>query len=83
MVEGAGLLRTPVLRPTGRTKARSKLFQTILSNQLRWKVASNHLPLQAEASSKIWWRGLDSNQRRRSRQIYSLIPLATREPLRD
>ena len=28
-----------------------------------------------------WWRGLDSNQRRRSRQIYSLIPLATREPL--
>ena len=28
-----------------------------------------------------WWRGLDSNQRRRSRQIYSLLPLATREPL--
>ena len=28
-----------------------------------------------------WWRGLDSNQRRQSRQIYSLIPLATREPL--
>ncbi len=28
-----------------------------------------------------WWRGKDSNLRRRSRQIYSLIPLATREPL--
>ena len=28
-----------------------------------------------------WWRELDSNQRRQSRQIYSLIPLATREPL--
>ena len=28
-----------------------------------------------------WWRGEDSNLRRRSRQIYSLIPLATREPL--
>ena len=30
-----------------------------------------------------WWRGEDSNLRRRSRQIYSLIPLATREPLRE
>ena len=29
------------------------------------------------------WRGEDSNLRRLSRQIYSLIPLATREPLRD
>ena len=30
---------------------------------------------------KIWWREVDSNHRRLSRQIYSLIPLATREPL--
>ncbi len=29
-----------------------------------------------------WWRGADSNHRRQSRQIYSLIPLAAREPLR-
>jgi hypothetical protein len=29
-----------------------------------------------------WWRGKDSNLRRQSRQIYSLIPLAAREPLR-
>jgi hypothetical protein len=28
-----------------------------------------------------WWRGEDSNLRRRCRQIYSLFPLATREPL--
>src|SRR2546427_9578176 len=28
-----------------------------------------------------WWRGKDSNLRRHSRQIYSLLPLATREPL--
>ncbi len=28
-----------------------------------------------------WWREVDSNHRRLSRQIYSLIPLATREPL--
>ncbi len=28
-----------------------------------------------------WWRGEDSNLRRLSRQIYSLIPLTAREPL--
>jgi hypothetical protein len=30
---------------------------------------------------RCWWRGEDSNLRRLSRQIYSLIPLAAREPL--
>ncbi len=29
----------------------------------------------------MWWRGQDLNLRRLSRQIYSLIPLTTREPL--
>ena len=33
-------------------------------------------------SSPGWWRGEDSNLRRQSRQIYSLLPLATRVPLR-
>ena len=28
-----------------------------------------------------WWRGVDSNHRSLGRQIYSLLPLATREPL--
>ena len=32
--------------------------------------------------SYFWWRGKDSNLRRQSRQIYSLIPLTAREPLR-
>ena len=32
---------------------------------------------------KFWWRGEDSNLRRLSRQIYSLLPLATREPLQE
>ena len=31
---------------------------------------------------EIWWREKDSNLRRLSRQIYSLIPLTAREPLR-
>ena len=30
--------------------------------------------------SFIWWAGMDSNHRSRRRQIYSLLPLATREP---
>ena len=32
---------------------------------------------------KYWWRGEDSNLRRRCQQIYSLPPLATREPLHE
>ena len=40
------------------------------------------LPGQAfEGTHTSWWRGEDSNLRRLSRQIYSLIPLAAREPL--
>ena len=42
----------------------------------------NRKTLRGESSSVLnWWRGLDSNQRRLSQQIYSLPPLATREPL--
>ena len=37
----------------------------------------------AQPPRNLWWRGEDSNLRRRSRQIYSLIPLATREPLHE
>ena len=63
----------------------------ILSNQLRGRFSSEptqnrarnrkHYKLLTIRSSTIWWRGVDSNHRRRSRQIYNLIPLATREPL--
>ena len=38
-------------------------------------------PRKPVAHEEKWWRGKDSNLRRLSRQIYSLIPLATREPL--
>ncbi len=30
-----------------------------------------------------WWRGKDSNLRRLSRQIYSLLPLTARVPLQN
>ncbi len=38
-------------------------------------------PYRPRCHSRFWWRGEDSNLRRLSRQIYSLIPLAAREPL--
>ena len=47
-------------------------------NYTRKLPKSGHFPPPGPLS---WWRGEDSNLRRRSRQIYSLIPLATREPL--
>ena len=31
-------------------------------------------------SSEVWWAGVDLNHRRQCRQIYSLLPLATRAP---
>jgi hypothetical protein len=36
---------------------------------------------QRHSAPKLWWRGEDSNLRRLSQQIYSLPPLAAREPL--
>jgi hypothetical protein len=36
--------------------------------------------LTCEHPCRMWWAGEDSNLRRRCRQIYSLLPLATRAP---
>ena len=36
----------------------------------------------APPRDESWWMGLDSNQRSETRQIYSLLPLTTREPIR-
>ena len=47
--------------------------------QSAWK--AEVLPLNYTRFSIHWWRGKDSNLRRLSRQIYSLIPLTAREPL--
>ena len=40
----------------------------------------NELPT-APPRDESWWMGLDSNQRSETRQIYSLLPLTTREPI--
>ncbi len=45
------------------------------------RATSNHSELTALNFNANWWRGQDSNLRRLSRQIYSLIPLTAREPL--
>src|SRR5579862_338138 len=42
---------------------------------------SNSVLTMPISMSLLVWRGKDSNLRRQSRQIYSLIPLTAREPL--
>ena len=37
----------------------------------------------APPRDETWWTGVDSNHRSETRQIYSLLPLATREPVRS
>lgn len=49
--------------------------------QSAWKAEVLPLNYTRLSYRKYWWRGKDSNLRRQSRQIYSLIPLTAREPL--
>ena len=55
-------------------------------------VFDNYVPMSENTTTEIskstaicgafaWWTGVDSNHRKRSWQIYSLLPLATREPV--
>jgi hypothetical protein len=46
-----------------------------------WKAGVLPLNYTRGLVTQEWGRGEDSNLRRQSRQIYSLIPLAAREPL--
>jgi hypothetical protein len=47
-----------------------------------WKADALAIELFPQPEER-WWRGEDSNLRRLRRQIYSLLPLAAREPLRS
>jgi hypothetical protein len=53
-------------------------FETEKSPQTRMNTKKN-VP-DSKIRHIIWWAGMDSNHRSRRRQIYSLLPLATREP---
>ena len=78
MLEGGGLFRASCPPPSGLPlrgiQKRSRRF-------CRTSMRGSHPPRQLGRQGKSWWRGEDSNLRRLSQQIYSLPPLATREPL--
>ncbi len=52
---------------------------TLMTNREGMLKSEN--PARGRVFLNRWWREKDSNLRRQSRQIYSLIPLAAREPL--
>jgi hypothetical protein len=54
----------------------SNLIPLLLSGK------GSHPPYHLLPKQRSWWRGEDSNLRRHRQQIYSLSPLAAREPLR-
>jgi hypothetical protein len=75
---GAACRRVPIRsRRIGRTSAGSHPPPLVWAREDAW-LASLTIP---RCHVRFWWRGEDSNLRRLSRQIYSLIPLAAREPL--
>ena len=45
------------------------------------KIKSPAHSFNSECTRLLWWREMDSNHRSQRQQIYSLPPLATREPL--
>jgi hypothetical protein len=76
-------LRPPCARPKS-LPAPNLVFQA--SNRRKRLVLIRSRPTPTltqglEPLGKGWWRGVDSNHRRQCQQIYSLSPLATREPL--
>ncbi len=60
--------------------ASGRFLRPLPRSSLGARPVSNPLGTQDPAN---WWRGEDSNLRRLCQQIYSLPPLATREPLRS
>ncbi len=72
---GAGRFTVCSLWPLGNPSRGFLYLESVFPTQL------SKCFLMRTSQEIIWWRGTDSNHRRRSRQIYSLLPLATREPL--
>ena len=73
-----------ILNYTIRNKAKWLDSTTILTMQINSEYTeelSGSFKLEENIKrEKKWWWGMDSNHRRRSQQIYSLPPLAAREP---
>ena len=67
-------VRSPLFR-----KKRGRAI--VRSDSAKWHLAIKAKTRRWAGFSEEWWREKDSNLRRQSRQIYSLIPLAAREPL--
>ena len=85
-------LRLLIFRPRMAVPEKSSLLETLQSD-CRWHSAAStnrsmvliHFWLYEKRhpiGCLFWWREMDSNHRSKMQQIYSLPPLATREPLR-
>ncbi len=70
---GAGRFTVCSLWPLGNSSRRFLYLTDVFPTQ----------SIKCSSYEEIWWRRTDSNHRRRSRQIYSLLPLATRELLQE
>ena len=49
----------------------------------RRRIRPPNVKQRSKCEAEMWWAGVDSNHRRLCQQIYSLPPLATREPTHD
>jgi hypothetical protein len=78
-IEPTSLAWKAKVLPLNYTRSLSEQIQAGITFQYKTTPA----PIFFHITPLTWWRGEDSNLRRLSRQIYSLIPLATREPLRN
>ena len=81
---GGRMTHRYALRPTGRRKRRC--FAALNSNLIEgsrpspWGICDFCVRMRLYCYKKGWWWGKDSNLRSLRRQIYSLLPLAAREP---
>ena len=78
---GGGGRITPCLRHSALRAAAPCATFSGATRLRRTSLRFSSSPTWPRRDIKLWWRGEDSNLRRLSRQIYSLIPLTAREPL--
>ena len=52
----------------------------VMTTSIRFQIKTPYIA-RYDSIYGVWWTGVDSNHRKLSWQIYSLLPLATREPV--